>query len=542
MTATAWHFGDLMDLTARTIDPATPALVHDGAVTDWASFDRRSNALARALLDGGLVPGDKVAFYHRNGTAYPELLAACFKARLVHVNVNYRYRDTELAHVIANSDAAAVSFDADFAATCDRVRDRLPAVRLWLQKGGTARPWAQDFDRLAGGDGTPLDPGRDGHDDTLMVYTGGTTGMPKGVVWTHHALRSQQIAAFSRLAPVPDDTDDHARLIRERQAPTPFFPACPWMHGTGLSTALNALVMGEPVVTVSNDRGFDPVAHWRAVGESGVRHMAIVGDAFARPLVEALESGSADVADARALAVLLSSGAMLTAEIKERLLALLPNLVIADIFGSSETMGFGVALSQKGAVNATATLSPVEGCRVIREDGTPVPPGSDEMGLIAHGGTIGSGYYKDREKTEATYRMIDGERLCIPGDWAMVAADGTITLLGRGSGCINTGGEKVFPEEVEECLKRADGVADALVFGVDDPRWGSRVTAVVEGTGLDPERLIAHVHDTLAPYKAPKAVYLVDQVPRGPNGKADYKAARAMATERDRRAREGARP
>ena len=524
-----WNYGDILDATAAALPADRPAFIHGDRTISWAEMDSRTNNLARAFLDRGLKPGDRVAFYHRNGTEYGELLVACFKARLTHVNVNYRYKDDELLHILKDSGARLVSFDEEFADMIERLQPQADRVDLWLQAGGSPSNRIESFEALAAaGDGAPLDIERSG-DDTLMIYTGGTTGMPKGVVWTHTALRSGQLAALATLGPAPMTMDEHKAFIAGNEDIRPFLPACPWMHGTGLSTALAQLCFAHPIVTVDSTKGLDSDALWRTVAHNKVNQIAIVGDAFAKPMLRSLEEIGDDL-DLDSLAIMISSGAMWSREVKAAMIERLPQLIIADMFGASETMAFGATFSTKDNISETAKIILTPSAKVLKDDGLEAQPG--ETGMIAIKGTIGEGYFGDQEKTDKTYKMIDGERWCVPGDFARVDDDGAVTLLGRGSNCINTAGEKVFPEEVEEVLKLAGGVKDALVVGVPDEKWGNAVVAVVTnepGAENAEDTLRAFVAKRLARYKAPKRIAFTTDVLRGPNGKADYAAARAIA-------------
>lgn len=529
-----WNFGDIIDATAAALTHDRPAFIHEDRTIMWSEMDRRTNNLARAFLDQGLKPGDRVAFYHRNGVEYGELLVACFKARLVHVNINYRYRDEELLYILQDSGAALVSFDQEFAEMIDRLRPRAPWVKTWMQTGDKASNDVAAYEILAtNGDGAPLDIDRE-NDDTLMIYTGGTTGMPKGVIWTHQAMRDAQLAALSAIGPAPRTMEEHRAFVAENPDIKPFMPACPWMHGTGLSTAVSQICFAQPIVTVDSKVGLNAAGIWKACAQHKVHQMAIVGDAFAKPMLAELDE-SGDALDLSSLMIMISSGAMWSREVKQAMLERLPTLLIADMFGASETLAYGATFSTRENITETAKIMLTANTTVLKEDNTKAEPG--ETGLIAIKGTIGEGYFGDQDKTDKTYKVINGERWCIPGDWAEVCEDGSVTLLGRGSNCINTAGEKVFPEEVEEVLKLADGVKDALVVGVPDDKWGNAVIGVVTSDDLyhgdtgDEEALRAFVAERLARYKAPKKIFFTAQTLRGPNGKADYKAARAIAEE-----------
>lgn len=528
------NFGDLIDAIESVIDPAAPAYAHGARSISWGEAGPRSNRLARALL-GAAASGDKVAHYMRNHHAYMETSVACFKARLVHVNVNYRYTPGEVAYIIANSDAVVVVYGAEFRANVAEIREQLPHVRLWVEvDGDAARPaWAADFETLAQtGDGSPLGIARSG-EDQLYLYTGGTTGMPKGVMWPHRALREVQLIP-QRLEGVACETAEELKAAIRAGGPGPaFLPACPLMHGTGYFTAIGALLGGGAIVTLPG-ASLDPDQLWRAVERHRVGIVAIVGDTFAKPLLRALEEAPGAY-DLSSLVTIISSGVMWSRETKQGLIAQIPQVALADSFGSSEAVGFGSSITTKDGGTQTARFEIGPRCKVFDEHDAEVPPGSGRSGIIGIGEPIPLGYYKDEAKTAQTFRTIRGARYAMPGDHCLVEADGTITLLGRGSATINTGGEKVFPEEVEEALKLHPAIDDALVVGVPDERWGQAVIAVVvaaDGAVLDEQDLRDHVRASLAPYKVPKRVIAAGGTSlRAPNGKADYKAAAALARE-----------
>ena len=534
---TDWNFGDILDRLDGVMPGDAPALLHDDEIRPWAAFAERANRVSSALRARGLNPGDKVAFYLRNHFAYMETLAAAFKARLVHCNVNFRYLEDELAYIFDNSDARAVLFGAEFAERVDAVRARCPKVECWVQVGGdTVTDFAMAYEELvAEGASDPLAIERS-PDDLLFMYTGGTTGMPKAVMWRHDDLwlalgAGTQSPANKKGAPA--DLDTLAANVAAYGPGPRQFVSCPLMHGTGLFSAVGTLLGGGAVAT-TGDHGLDPVRIFDLVDRHRINSIIIVGDAFARPMLAALDENP-DRWDLSSLKVVISSGTMWSREVKLGLIRHLPKLICADLFGSSEAIGFGRSVTTAAGETATAKFSIGERCKVFTEDRREVVPGSGEPGFIARCGPIPVGYYKDPEKSAKTFPTIDGVRYSIPGDWCTVAEDGSITLLGRGSACINSGGEKIYPEEVEEVLKTHDAVADALVFGVEDPRWGQAVTAVVQpqpGAAVDEKALREHVRGRLAAYKVPKRLLSVAKMFRAPNGKADYKSAAAYARER----------
>jgi acyl-CoA synthetase (AMP-forming)/AMP-acid ligase II len=533
----SWNFADLWEVCADARGEA-PAAAHGDRTVSWAEFDRRADGLAAGLLDAGLAHQDKVAQYLVNGPEYMQSVYACFKAGLVPVNTNYRYADDELVYLWDNADAAAVMFHGGFVPTVERVRTRLPKVKLWLwaDDGTHPRPdWAADLDEvaLARTGGQVRGPwGRSGA-DRWFLYTGGTTGMPKGVMWEQDTL--VRLLTATNPVPLGDDAtiDGHREHIVATAGAAPVvLPAAPLMHGTGHMMSLSQLTLGGCVVTLPG-RSLDAEAIWQACADRGVTVLVIVGDAFARPLLGALDAHPGRW-DLSRLALMVSSGVMWSQPVKEGLIGHLPQVLIFDSLGSSEAVGMAASFSSKETVTGTARFALGAEAVVVTDDGRTVAPGSGEIGRLGVSGLLPVGYYKDEVKTAATFQVIDGVRYSLPGDWATVEADGSVTLLGRGSVCINTGGEKVFPEEVEEVLKMAPGVVDAVCVAVPDERFGEAIAAVVEpraGADIDAAAVVAHVKEHLAHYKAPRHVLVRDAIVRAPNGKVDYKDLTAWARE-----------
>lgn len=524
-----WNFGDMLDAIDAVLPPDSLAYAHGDRVMQRAEATRRSNNLARALLQRGARTGDKVAFYMHNRPEYCELLAAAFKARLAPVNVNYRYTPEEVRYILDNSDARVVVFGEEFRPAIAAIRHTLDKADILIEVGPGC-DFAQSFDALADeGDGAPLNIERDG-DDLLFIYTGGTTGLPKGVMWRHHDLRELTLRSLRLMGPVPETIEALAREVRRKGPAAPSLIAPPLMHGTGLLTAMAAMFDGGGVVTLAQ-KHYEAAEVLDALQRWGAASLTIVGDPFARPLVEALDAHPGrwkpDFVER-----VTSSGVMWSVEVKRGLLRHMPKAVLSDSFSSSEAIGLGVSLMTAAGEVQTAHFALSDRTRVFDENDQPVVPGSGVQGLVAVGAPNPVGYYKDPEKTARTFREIGGQRYAIPGDWCLVEADGSITLLGRGSACINTAGEKVFPEEVEEVLKHHASVEDALVVGLPDPKWGQSVAAVVRlkpGFSLDERGLIDQCRASLAHYKAPKKVVATDRSLRAPNGKADYAAAREVA-------------
>lgn len=515
-----WNFADVWQTVAGAI-PDEPAQLHGDRRIDWSECDRRADGIARRLLAAGLTRHDKVALYLYNTPEYLEAAFAAMKAALVPVNTNYRYKQDELHYLWDNADAAAVVFDGEFTETVDGLRARCTKVKLWLHVGPDCPPWASSYEKAAASaTGRCVPPwGRSG-DDPIFIYTGGTTGRPKGVMWRQHDLYMA-----SNVTNDPPEAD--AAFVRERvrtltQRPVGL-PAPPLMHGTAFVFACTILNRGGIVVTLPEQR-FDAVRLLEAIVAHGVTDLCIVGDAFCRPIVDVLDAapGRYDLSKLRAMS---SSGMMWSQEVKARLLTHAPQLVMIDFLNSSEASGMGRSVSSKRSGAKGARFELGKNAFVIDDDGKPIAAGSGKVGRVAVRGIVPMGYYKDPEKTAATFPVIDGVRCAVPGDYATVEADGTITLLGRGSVSINTGGEKVFPEEVEEAIKTYPGVQDAVVVGVPDPRLGQVVAALVAGTA-DADAIKAHVRGKLAGYKVPRHVMVAESVERAATGKAGYKAVR----------------
>ena len=529
---TKWNFGDILDAIEPALPRDAPALIHGDRRITWSEMAARSNNLARALCAKGIRPGAKVAFYMRNRPEYGESMAACFKARLTHVNINYRYKPDELLYIFDDSDAEVIVYSSEFRDCIIELKDRLGKARIFVEIGDPAAiaPFAEPYETLAEqGDGSPLGIARS-PDDLLFIYTGGTTGMPKGVMWRHDDLRRAQLDSAGLLGPAPQDMDETVEMIRVDGPGRVFLSACPMMHGTGLLSSLGTMMGGGCIVTLDSP-SFDADELWRAVEKHRVQSIAIVGDAFAKPMVAALDNVPGRY-DTSSLISILSSGVMWSREVKDGLIRHIPQVALMDAFGASEGLGYGLSVATAQGSVQTAKFMIGEHCDVFDEQDAKVEAGSGVAGFIARKGAIPMGYYKDPEKSAKTFRTIGGVRYSIPGDWCRVEADGSLTLLGRGSVCINTAGEKVYPEEVEEALKTHPSVIDALVVGVPDEKWGQAVTAVVrleDDAALDEAGLKAHVRQQLAGYKTPKAVYRAGIALRASNGKADYAAVRDFA-------------
>jgi acyl-CoA synthetase (AMP-forming)/AMP-acid ligase II len=527
---------NLADLWEKVVDtvPEHEALVCGDLRFSYAEADRRANRLAHHLAARGIGAGDHVALYLYNGVEYVEGMLAAFKLRAVPINVNYRYVEEELRYLLDDSDAKAAVFHREFAPKLEAVRGRLPQLGTFVAVGDNsgvplgALP-AVEYEAALAGASPERDFDERSPDDVYILYTGGTTGMPKGVMWRAEDIFFGALGGggVGNEISYPEEIADRARDGRTR-----CLPACPFMHGTAHWMAFSALFTGGCVV-ISPERHLDPGQLWELIAREQVNFLVIVGDAFARPLVEALDDLDPSV-DVSCCTVILSGGAILSPTVKTRLAEKFPASLIIDGYGSSESGGQGQSITVAGGpVNEVPRFAVNDETTVLDDALRPAAVGV--VGKLARRGRIPLGYYKDAGKTAATFPVVDGERWSVPGDHARIEEDGTITLLGRGSVSINTGGEKVYPEEVEAALKGHPAIFDAVVVGVPDPRWGERVVAVVQprdGEAPEFEDVDAHVRTHVAGYKAPREMVLVDEIVRSPSGKPDYRWAKATATER----------
>jgi acyl-CoA synthetase (AMP-forming)/AMP-acid ligase II len=502
----------------------------------WTEYENRASRLAKAFGEAGLGPDSKIGMYLWNGNEYLEAQFAAMKIRGVPININYRYLDDELLYLLDNSDAEALVFHTSLSDRVARVKDRAKGVRLWIEvdDGGESLPGALAYEEVIAGHDPAARITRD-PSDIYMLYTGGTTGMPKGVMYeTGGMLQSFVGLIFPLLGmavPAIHDIPKLVETITKEGQGVVSIPTCPLMHGTGMW--LGAMIphcAGARVVMLEG-RSFDAKELLQKIGSERPTQVVIVGDAFAKPIVAALEEARdiGSTVDLSSLQFMISSGVMWTSEVKQALLEW-HDFTLIDAIGSTEG-SMGTQITTRGNASETAKFAMGAATRVFTEDGREVEPGSGETGMVAAGGAVPIGYFKDEKKSQATFREIDGVRYSFPGDWARVEADGTLALLGRGSNCINTAGEKVYPEEVEEAVKAHADVFDCLVVGVEDEKFGQRVTGVVSlrpGGVVSPDELRAFTKKKLAGYKIPKQLFLVERVERAPNGKADYKWAREV--------------
>jgi 3-oxocholest-4-en-26-oate---CoA ligase len=535
----AMNFGDLYDYVDEKLNPETVVLIEEdaegtGRVFTAGQIRASSNNLARQLIAMGANPGDKVAIYSKNRAEYIQTLIAVFKARLVHVNVNFRYGPQELNYLLDNSDARFVVFESVYAHNLDAIRNELSLVQHFIEicdEGKPSADWAVPFHELSEtGSGKKLQIERS-PEDLIFLYTGGTTGMPKAAMWEQYALWNMiGVNQDNRLMPSPQFPEEVT--IKPDGGGTNALLVMPLMHGGGLYTVINALGYGNTCVLMRTP-SFDADIAINCIDKHDIGAITIAGDAFAHPIINAMEAAQGKCSLA-SLKGIVSSAMIFSPHNKKALLKHCPELMIVDNMASSESSTSAQALINKdtqleeGAVKMQLTPN----AKVFTEDLREVEPGSGVPGFLAISGNLPLGYYKDEKKTAETFITVGGLRYSIPGDWVELHADGSLTFLGRGNVCINSAGEKIYPDEVEATLKSHDLVEDCLVVGIPDERWGQAVTAVVQlagGAQVKADNLREHVRQFLAGYKVPKHVLYVDKLFRGPNGKADYQATKELA-------------
>ncbi|MFE9835597.1 acyl-CoA synthetase [Streptomyces sp. NPDC005551] len=536
---------NLADLFESVVDvvPGREALVyidHPGTGAErrltYAELDAAANRVAHHLMDSGVRPGEHLGLHLYNGVEYVQTVLACLKARIVPVNVNYRYVEDELAYLYRDADLAALVYDAEFTDRVAAALPRTPALRHLVRVGGTAPgaapPPGVDFtDAEAAGFPERGFPPRSA-DDQFIIYTGGTTGMPKGVMWRQEDLFFSGLGGGAPTGEPVSAPEELAERVAAGGEGITFFPTPPLMHGTSTLTAFIGFNFGQRVVI---HRKFVPEEVLRTIEKERVTSVSLVGDAMLRPLIDAL-GGPMKGTDCSSLFSVSSSGAIMSETVREQFQALVPTVLLLNNFGSSESGFNGTATPDSG---------PEKGFRVrvnsrtqVVDPATHEPVAAGEPGRVAQRGHVPLGYYNDPEKTAETFFRKGGERWVLLGDMATVDEEGVVTVLGRGSQCINTGGEKVYPEEVEQALKSHPDVYDALVAGVPDATWGNHVAAVVQlRRGAEPpslEDIQTHCRSRLAGYKVPRQLVIAETIQRSPSGKADYRWARGVAVRADR--------
>ena len=516
------------------------ALINGEDKLTWASFDSKAAKIATILEEHGLKSDSKVGIYLHNSNEYLEVQYGVFKIEGVPINVNYRYKENELVYLLDNSDAEAVFFQGCYAERISAIKEQLPKVKVYIQIDDGTEPLMEsaiDYENSISSSKEQIRFDRT-EDNIYMLYTGGTTGMPKGVMYKHGSfIPSMLKTAFAMGFEVPEDMNDLEKIIVNAQANnalTVSMPACPLMHGTGMWLgAFLPMFSGGAVVTIS-DLGLNPKNVWQEVEKHKINSLVIVGDAFAKPLLDELKNAkeNSNPYQISSLRAMISSGVMWSSEIKDGLLTM-HDMTLFDAMGSTEG-GMGSSVSNREMPAKTAKFALNPGVIVLSDDGKEVEPGSDTMGKIGTSGLVPEGYFKDEKKSAETFKEINGVRYSFPGDYATINADGTINLLGRGSNCINTAGEKVYPEEVEEAIKKHPNVYDCLVVGLQDDKYGQRVVAIAsleENSALEEGELIDFTREQLSGYKLPKQILFVEEVMRAPNGKANYKWAKNEAQE-----------
>ncbi len=531
----AWNIADLIEHVADRVPDRVAIIVGDRAET-YRELEENANRLAHHLAANGVKAGDHVGIYAFNSHEFVETILAAYKLRAVPINVNYRYVEAELRYLFDNADLVALVHDAQFASRIEAVRDAVPLMKhlIVIDDGsGTdtsalgSVPYA---DAVASGS-PERDFGPRSDDDIYILYTGGTTGMPKGVVWRQEDVLCVLggLVNFETGVRVQDEWQ-FANAAAETADGNLGIVIAPLMHGAAQWGTLNGLLNGRTTVLMPK---FDAHEVWKAVERHRITTLGITGDAMGRPLIEALEAGDYDTSS---LVTVASTAAVFSATVKERYLERFPNLIIADAVGSTETGYNGVRVITKGGEAEKPGLPTIRmgpDTVVLDDDLHIVQPGSGVVGRMARGGNVPLRYHKDPEKSAATFVTVEGKRYSIPGDFAIVEADGTMTLLGRGSVCINSGGEKIYPEEVEAAFKAHPAVFDAVVVGVPDERWGERVAAVIEarpGHSVTLDELDTHAREHVAGYKVPRELHVVDKIERSPSGKPDYPWAKRVAT------------
>jgi len=537
-----FNIADLFEHTVDAVADREVLVVGDQRRT-YRQLEERANRMGHHLAAAGIEPGDHIGIYGLNSVEWLEAALAAYKIRAVPVNVNYRYVEDELRYLFDNADLKAVVYDRELAPRLAAVRGSLPLLHHLVHIDDGSRA---DLDELASLGSVPFEeamasgsPERDfgprSPDDRYVLYTGGTTGMPKGVVWR------QEDVFFALGGGIDAYTNERvtdewtlAEKAKAVESPLRSLNLPPLMHGAAQWGFLRFAFEGNLVVML---RRFDAHEVWRTVEREGINNLSITGDAMARPMIEALEDlGGPDALDLSSLFVVASTAVVFSPTVKDKYLELLPNLMIVDAIGSSETGANGMRVAGKGDTANRGGGPTVQAARdavVLDEQLREVPPGSGIAGRLARRGNVPVAYYKDPAKSAATFVTgPDGQRYALAGDMAILEDDGSITLLGRGSQCINSGGEKIFPEEVESALKAHPRVFDAIVVGVPDDRWGQRVAAVVQprdGVAPTLEELDAHCRSHIAGYKVPRELHLVPEVVRSPSGKPDYPWATKVA-------------
>lgn len=523
---------NLADLFESVVDvvPHKEALVCEDTRLTFAELDARANRVAHVLKKHGIGPGDHVGAYLYNGPEFLEIVLGALKIRAVPININYRYVADELTYMIDNADLKALFFQNELSTIAGESARKFPALKALFavhdgSHAGLESVGATAYEAALADAPATRDFAQRSGDDLYIVYTGGTTGMPKGVMWRQEDVFFAGLQGGNPGGPPIKAAEDLAPLVKSKAMAMTFMPLAPFIHGAAQWAALIAFFQGGKVV-ITPGRSFQPKRVWQLVEREKVNTLTMVGDAMARPLIDAYDLPQKPPT----LMIIASAGAVLSDTVKEQLQKKLGAIMVINSFGSSESGHAGHALPGMDKGKDGRVSFKMDDTATVLDETTwqPLEKGSGVVGKYARTGRLPIGYYKDEAKTLDTFRMVNGKRYVIPGDYATIEADGRITLLGRGAVCINSGGEKIFPEEVESVLKAHPSVMDVLVVGLPDERWGQRVAAVVEArahASVDVPSLDAFVRQHLAGYKCPKQVFLCDKVERQPSGKPDYKWA-----------------
>ena len=531
MSPLAFNLADLYESVADAIGHREALSCGDRRLT-YAQLDERANRIAHHLRDAGVQPGQHVGLYLYNGTEYIEAMLGCLKIRAVPINVNYRYVEGELAYLFNDADLVGVVHQREFAPRIAAIKGGLSLLKTLLYVDDASGADVEaigsvEFEAAAAAASPERDFGERSGDDHFVIYTGGTTGMPKGVVWRQEDLFFTGMGGGNP-AGVPIERPEELAENAVNRMVLVQFPVPPLIHGAAQLGVFIGFFWGDRVVLISR---FDPEGVWETIEREHVTTITLVGDAMARPLAESLAANPGRW-DLSSLVYFGSTGAVLSDAVKEQVRGLLPTTIVAENFGSTET-GFQ-GMEAPGAASGGRRFMMTDRTAVFDDDLARVEPGSGVIGKLARRGRIPLGYYNDPKKTAETFVEIEGERWTMPGDLAEVDADGTILVYGRGAVCINSGGEKIFPDEVERAVKAHPAVFDAVIVGAPDERWGERVAAVVqlrEGESLTLEDLDAHCRTLIAGYKVPRELHVVDRVLRHPSGKPDYPWAKNVVRE-----------
>lgn len=536
-----FNVADLIERVAQNV-PDRDAVICGEQRATYKHFDEKSKQFARYLLSVGLAKGDHIAIYAYNSIEWIEAMLACYKVGAVPININYRYVEEELIYILDDADIKAVIYDAEFSERLNNVRNRLPQLKNFVHfdnlnyaPGHPELIDSTSFSSACSTDAEVTFPKRSA-DDHYVLYTGGSTGMPKGVVWRQGDAVMIFGGGIDMATQEPIDTPEAMadRCLNPDAFHMRSLQMAPLMHGAAQWGVLRALFEGSTVVMLAK-KSFDPHEVWQQVEKEQVNVLLVTGDAMAKPLMDALEEGKqGDDYDTSTLIAFASTSAIFSPALKDKYAEKLPNVIITDNIGSSESGFTGTTMHKKGKAESNAggpRVTPAKHVVVLDENHQLIPPGDDRVGLFAKAGIIPIAYYKDEKKSAETFiTTADGTRYVIPGDMARHNDDGTITMLGRGSLCINSGGEKIYPEEVEMAIKAHDDVFDCLVAATPDERFGSCVTALIQLRDGRAAPSMDSIHEAckthISRYKVPRRIYYVDSIKRAPSGKADYQWAK----------------